>query len=33
MVRALSISDREVGSVDEKTDGAVAFRLPLLGAV
>ena len=33
MVRALSISDREVGSVDENTEGAVASRLPLLGAV
>lgn len=33
MVRALSIFDKEVGGVDQKTDGGVAFLLPLPGVV
>ena len=33
MERARSIFDKEVGGVDQKTDGGVAFQLPLPGVV
>lgn len=33
MEHALSIFDKEVGGVDQKTDGGVAFQLPLPGVV
>ena len=33
MEHALSMFDQEVGGVDQKTDGGVAFQLPLPGVV